>query len=674
MKTLSIPPAEKSIYHALPQAARDQLDRELPVIAALIAGGKKGITRRIAQAAPLAGLSPQRLRAKYDEALKAGTWRVLINKARLSTSFRRVPSEFIPWWHGLVLENQRCTRKAHQKFCRLYAAGEPIPGLPPAAERSRALPGGLRERNLARYVPTDAQLALARQGVAAAITHLPHVLQDVGGVRPLEYLLFDDVELDFLCQVPEAQAPVKIRLIVAMDLCSRVILGYGFRPAITRPDGVEDGLKLRDMKMVVARVLRTWGVPVAFPMHLICERGTAAIPNADKTALAEISNGQIVVHDTSMIVGQVFAFRDKSTGKSWGKAWLESFFNPLHGELADLPGQKGRRWDVMPAEHEGRRRELAALVRAGKRLPLDARLALRMPFMDAAEAMQALDDALARLHTSTPRELQGFEKIQLWALPGSEDFKPVAALPEILMDKMDALIWTARQEFPMERFQRLIVDVERMEIAACSLARLMDEHVAVRFQDYQFSFTYKKTDYTYLPPEQMLPLLAEKTDYLLWFHPQDMATVYVTRARPHLGYVGVLTQFERVRKGDLEAAKLALKETHARFAHALTRTQDPAIRKLQRRAEDLAFNAAQIEEATANARALEVEVDVVAPSTLTHDAPAPASVVAMSEDIARRASDRATAPQRQRDAAAAQRARFAREAEDSARLRALAED
>ena len=54
-----------------------------------------------------------------------------------------------------------------------------------------------------------------------------------------------------------------------------------------------------------------------------------------------------------MVVGQVFEFRDKATGNSWGKGWLESFFNGLHSELADLPGQKGRRYDLAPAELEG---------------------------------------------------------------------------------------------------------------------------------------------------------------------------------------------------------------------------------------------------------------------------------------------------------------------------------
>ena len=55
-------------------------------------------------------------------------------------------------------------------------------------------------------------------------------------------MLFDDVELDFLVTLPGSFTPVKLRMIVAFDLCSRRVLGYGIRPAVTRADGTEDGL------------------------------------------------------------------------------------------------------------------------------------------------------------------------------------------------------------------------------------------------------------------------------------------------------------------------------------------------------------------------------------------------------------------------------------------------
>jgi len=344
---LEIPPADLPVYSHLPTKVRKEVSSWIPEINALLALNGKGICNGFKDAAPRLNVSWATVRTKFYAVLSAAEeyerdplaphpWKALINKAKLGNDRRDVPSEFIPYWHALVAENKRNTKAAYDRLSERWIGGVPIPGFP-ACERGRELPSGLSLRNLRRkpYMPTRAQIALARQGVAAARPFLPHAPQDVSEVRFLEYILFDDVELDFLIVVKESTTPVKIRLIVAMDLSTRRILGYAVRPGLTRPDGVEDGLKLTDMKAVVMRILSTWGVPDGYTMTMIVERGTAAIPKELEDALHEISGGRIAVSRTSMIVGQVFEFRDKATGNSWGKAWLESFFNPLHGATAN---------------------------------------------------------------------------------------------------------------------------------------------------------------------------------------------------------------------------------------------------------------------------------------------------------------------------------------------------
>ncbi len=589
------------------------------------------------------GLRWPTVRSKYYAALKRG-WRGLVNGRKLGDNKISVHPEFIGYWHGLVLSNQRCTAKAFSRFVRAYHQGDPIPGVPAPGERPHRLPRGYGERNLCRpaYLPAKATLVMARQGVAAARAHLPHGPQDISEVRPLEYILFDDVELDFLVIVPESPTPVKVRLIVAMDLCSRMILGYGFRPGITRPDGKEDSLKLRDMKMVVAQVIRTWGVPRDYKMHFICERGTAALPHAVKAALGEISNGQIVCHDTSMIVGQVFEFRDKATGNSWGKAWLESFFKGLHGELAHLPGQKGMRYELAPAEMDGRKKELAQLVKLGRRLPLELRYEFTWPFLTSAEALNELDAAFARLHHRRNHNLNCFERCPLWRLSAGDVPKPMSELPEVLMDRVNMLLWdTSQPETSHERFMRLVPGKdERMGVADSALMMLMEEQRRVKFEDLHFCFEREGTKYIYLPSDTMLPLLGEGKYYILWFHPQDMGTMYVSRDRPHLGYVGKLTRFTAGKKGEMEDAKAYLKEKRRMFDHASNAALQPLVGRLRQQADVYASNTEILD----RARALEVEVEVVRPTSsggAMEIADVPASMVAMQTDMAETAATRA---------------------------------
>lgn len=626
-----IPLSDHEIYNPLPARVKTQVEFWLALVTQIVAGTEKGICAQIEQVAQQASVATKTLQKKYYAWKKKG-WRGLINGRLLGKDLAQVPSEFVPFWHELVLSNQRNTAKAWERLERLWRERAPMPGYEGHPNWPK-LPRGLGRGNLCRkrYLPSQAAIVMARRGLAAAREFLPHAPQDVSAIRFLEYVVFDDIELDFLIVVRESPTPVKLRLIVAMDLCTRVILGYGVRPGLTRPDGVEDGLKLRDMKMVVARCLRTWGIPTEYEMHFIVERATAALPNAAKTALAEISGGRIIVHDTSMIVGRVFEFRDKASGNSWGKAWLESFFNPLHGELAHLPGQKGRRYDLAPAELEGRKKELAMLVRTGRNLPIELRYQFQWPFLDPSEAIHELDAALQRLHTSEHRQLQGFDRIPLWRMNENDSWKHGAELakwPELI----GKVLMTQRFETPMERLQRKRAETTFESIPDCSLQRLMEEQKRVPFRNYQFAFDFQKEDYIYLPDDGLLARLEEDKYYLLWFHPQEMSIVYITRDRPHLGYVGKLTRFKRHRRGDLEAAKETLREKHRIFAHALAAAQGPKINSLRRRADDLTYSI----EIARNVRALECEVDVIQPGEPNDSSRAPKSIRTITGDIAAR--------------------------------------
>jgi hypothetical protein len=621
--TFSIPANDPS-WLRLPDSVRRDATAWAAVLNAVHAADNRAAAIRAA-ARTHRGFSRKNIIARYYRVRREG-WKACVNWSKVSGR-KGLPALFVEHWIKLNesfqrdLSGRRALDRLKQQF-RRWAAGDhtaAVPGFKQCPKLVAGLPRGCSHGNLMRILKarqSQAESILARRGIAAARAHLPNVPQDVSDIRPLEYVVFDDVEVDFLISITGSTAPVKIRLLVAMDLCSRVILGFGVRPAVTRPDGVEDSLKLRDMKCVVARFLSKWGYPLDYRMTFIVERATATLKEGDIAALHEISNGQIHVSLTSMIAGSVFEFRDRATGNSWGKAWLESFFNWLHNELGDREGQKGRRYDLAPAELHGRTRELALLMRAGQRMPLALRQQLRVPFMSGAEALQEISAAFAKANDRTDHALQGHDEIQLYRVDPEHPWRPREELPLLAIRlglDVAALSqraeWSSRMESPNERLQGRIAQVSRQEVGPAALHRLMDEHRRVKFSDFQFSFDYQGKEYIYLPGDALCVRLEHEDSYLAWFDPADLSVIYLTRDFPHRGWIGEVKLFRRTRRGELEEKKEALAATK----HALARAAGLVGSRHPEKFDSALARAEQNIEVIRNVAALEIEVDVATP-------------------------------------------------------------
>lgn len=662
---LSVPMEDRPAWTGLRQPAKDSVIHWMTLMNALriaVAGGEK-LTAAAERIGTERAVGYGTLIRRHYLCEEKG-WRGCIDGSRLGHSVVVVNDAFRTYWHGKVLNCQRNSAEAYRQLMAEWHRGDVIPGLPPPSLRGPRLPRGLSYKNLTLAVnmPSAAALALARQGFAAAKAHLATGPQDIGHLRPLEYILFDDVELDFLIVVPGCKKPVKLRLIVAMDLCSRMILSYAVRPGIERADGVEDGLKLTDMKACVARLLRTWGVPLEYQMHFICERGTATLPEGAKTALAELSDGRIVVHETSMIVGQVFAWKDKATGNSWGKAWLESYFNLLHNSLQHLPGQKGLSYARTPAELHGRKQALALVERLGDRLPAPYAALLKRPFLSCEEAMEYVHDAFARMARRTEHKLNGFDEIGIWRVSEGHAWKPEWELPANLDPISHTLEWDKRPEMPVERFMRRLPAIERRHaIHPGDLLTLVEERQEpVRFEKMAFSFTQEGRDYVYLPEAGLLPHLTEGKKYLLWFHRQDMAHVYVTRMRPDLGYVGMLRRFTAGKRGEREDAEQYLREKKTMLNRVSEQVKDAGLSRLRAAGDDLAENISIAQSALAESA---TERDSTLPCNATEGTVQRGGMEAMQHDRARAA-----------DAAAVKKPKPATASGALARLAAATED
>ncbi len=628
-----IPMAQYAAFHGLPIPAQQIVQRWRPIIGELrhyvAEHGSTGIRKafeRVArehstkdksvaygQVRKLYYAVKDRMELPGEKGGGTGNgWRALLDSRFIGKGAAALNPEFLEYWHGKVGDHQRNTARAFREFREEYLGGVSIPGLPPAAERTANLPPGLSEATLTRpcNMPSDAAKALARQGFAAMKRELPTGPMDISEVRPLEYIVCDDVEVDFLMSIAGIRKPVKLRLIVMMDLCSRMILSIIVRPGIERPDGTEDGLKLTDMKAAIAHLLRTWGVPANYPMTLVCERGTAAVPDADKAALAEMSDGRILVSDTSMIVGRVFEWGDRARGNSWGKAWLESSFNLLHNELQALRGQKGLSYERRPAELHGRALALRDVEWLAERLP---GAHFKRPFVNIAEARHAILDALARMHARQDHSLLYFSEVQMWRAHRDDALKPEWELPENLRPVAGTLEWVPMMESPKMRFIRLLPEAgDLIAIPESALQRMMDTRRRERWDGHAFTFDADRTKFTCVPSEAMKVSMVPKRHYILWFHPQQMEHIYVTRdPADGGGYVGMVRRYTAGKYGEVEDAERYLAEQKRIQKTVVLGVKQAGIGRIRAAADELRENSlAAIEEIE---RAQSGEMVVTAP-------------------------------------------------------------
>lgn len=560
-------------FHRLEKDVQEHIRLHLAVcerIAAHPAGVIAGCAHE-AKANPFyKGMSASSIMRRYYAYMKDGDWRVFAPKAKLRSIATHLPQVFIDYWHSICLANKRKIRPAWRQLVQNWSNGEHVPGfgtwrdywgevlghdqLPDKCPPD--LPRGWTYETLNRLRPAVAELQLVRFGIAATRSILPHVIGTRDGMRPMEYVVFDDVELDFLTLVPGVERPCKIRAIVCKDVATDVWLRFVLRPALVREDGKQDGLKLRDMKRLCLELVTNFGYPKDFVSNWIVERGTATLPEAEILALAELSGGMIKVHETSMISGKVLlgGYADKSVGNSWGKAWIESGFNLLHNELADLPGQKGRRYDLAPAELEARKKAATQLIRAGQALPPDLRLMLRLPFLDIYQAQEQLTSALMRINVMEGHNCEGFKQIIKWRMDPGDQWKTEDRLLDLHPSMMDKIETKAFLETRMERWARLIKGVHLEKMAEEFAPRWMDDHRKVTVQKYQIKLQVEGQTHTYFHRDSAL--LYEGAEYLAYYNPFDLDHIYLTNAAG--AYRGSLPRVKAIRRDDQEALERRL--------------------------------------------------------------------------------------------------------------------
>lgn len=568
-----IPQDEREEFGHLPDGLKDEFKIYFKAFSEIARAKRK--CDAVRKHAGILKVSESTLYNKFRLWTNTRNWRVLFNKAKAGSMFWNSTDEslagnkdFVHWFYGFAGTNQRKFRPQIRAFHRRWRAwlngdaSKAFPGFDVCpADCGKGYPVGMSERNLYSLLKKrpKAQTVMQRIGTAAAMEFLPPVPFSRVGVRPLEYVFFDDVWLDHKVIVP-GHGVCRLLQLGCLDLCSGVYLKFGQRPETRRDDQTRERLKYRDMKWLTAMFLEEYGYPLDYRMHLIVENATATLYKAEAQALYDLTNGQICVCYTGMEGQLVLAWKEAQSGKPTGKAHLESWHNLFHNENGALPGQMGKDRDHSPAALYGMEREAAALQTAEHFLTPEQRERIVYPFSDWRAAYFETLEVVNRINHRLKHDLTDFDKVGIWRVnapglgvqPWRQDKEGLEKLDPALRQFVE---WNNRLETPMERLLRMSNGVRFAKIPNDILPRFYEDcHKLESIKpDGSFRFQFDDKTYSYYPPTLEDALPAGK-EFLGYFRPFDMGVIHLTEKTNHgPRYVATWQLHDRFNPGDAAA-------------------------------------------------------------------------------------------------------------------------
>ncbi len=461
--------------------------------------------------------------------------------------------EFRRWWQRHAGEYAGGTAAAHAELVRRWRAGETIEGLgswmswwqaqhpgQPLPALAPELPEGCSYHNLLKLVPRGAELTVVREGFFAAQGELPILRRDRSELRPLELVAHDDKQTDWRVAVPGIGQVCKFVGLFALDVACGYMAQYGAGARTVGDDKVQRALTRADGRATVYQLLRRYGVPKRYPMHLLFENASFAIDQHDAGLLMRLSPN-ILVDRTPMRHGRLLPGGPGETyGAPQAKGWLESWFNLFDRACSALPGQAGRNpLDDKRGDIDELERETLALVKLTRDLPAELTRLVTLPLLTEEQGKIVLSEIVARLNHRTEHRLQGFAPVPKWRLRGlpaeGNPWRPVEQLPGNLPDS--AIEIEHFVESPAERFARLYRVEDFEPVPEAALLFLLDEKRPVRTaRPYQIDLTIDRVARMYTLRDERLreagrPFIAcyDRSD-LESLHLLDEAGAYVGTA------------------------------------------------------------------------------------------------------------------------------------------------
>lgn len=503
---LSIPAADLDAFGLLPTREKENVMAWLDCIAQF-------------EKAPCKARALQALAVKYHGRIKVTKstlyrkrdlvsvhgWEGLVNRARtLGDSNRNLPEEFIQFWQGLCLDNQRKTAPAYRAlFLDHLHKGLMIPGYGGAwqyiyacehtgrripehcpFEPDRFTPAGWGYRNLCRYAPDKFSLTAARLGLGAATSYLPRIPTTRAGLRPGQFYVVDDMEHDVKVNFAgniRSYTPLELD---ALDLFTGHLVSWGLKPVRELDNSEREHIRKHYMRALMVHLLCVVGFDPD-GCTILGEHGTATL---DAATLARINTyaGGAIKFDAGGLNGAPLIkglYDGRPRGNSRWKAALESHHNLKHNELASLPGQKGKDWASAPESDYGREKENNALLKvchalAESRPDLVNQLAL--PYMQFHQFRELVTLAYDRIARRLDHSLEGYEQagltVQEYRLDKALPWQPMAGLLELppparaavtaVIESNPSALVNCRPMSPLEAWQKTASNLRTISIAA----------------------------------------------------------------------------------------------------------------------------------------------------------------------------------------------------------------
>ena len=588
--------SERGLFDRLPEDQRISVKKwqRAFVFVAGLTTGKGAIKvqpacRKALEIYPLGTLNT--FRGKYDAWVTAGDWLILVNRSKAGAEWqlgeRGLPAAFLDFVAARKgafkrgdagdqairsLHRQWETGRNHKGEVEVIKGYEVLPDGTPWEKRNVNLrPDGWSIDNINAQLKkqgkyTAAQKALLHHSTAEARKHLPQVHGTREGLRFLEQVQFDDVRCDFRVMDTDIGQVVDLWLLVARDVATSLMLGFGMRPARVREDGTQEHLRLRDMKQLTGWLLETYGLP-PYQMTWKIENGTATLSDAVAEAVAElVGPDRINVSFSSMIGGKsVAGYKETGLGNSKAKAMLESLHRLMHMLNSHLPGQIGAHYGLRPKDLAAREKETVNIWKSHR--PED-RAQLKYGFLTIPEARAALFHSFEIENRRTDHTMEDFMVVVEW-FDGTA-WRPRHTAPA----DMTAVRTRTRMESPLERAGRLV--------AGCAPFTRVSPEVIVAFYEHsqckvkvedngEIEFMHEKKKMYFKPPAPEFAL-APGTKGLGYFNPDDPRFLTITDARG--GILGTWLRRSLVKHGDREALAEAIRYSTTALRDAKARANE----------------------------------------------------------------------------------------------------
>lgn len=532
-------------------------------------------------------------KVSYPEVFREHLLRLVGTRKRRDARRQAIRALMSAWAAGLSVPG-------YGTWQELYArshAGKPVPPIFP-----EIFPAGWSERSLYRLIGQhDVEIVMDQRGSAAAHDLLPGILRDVGSLRWMEYIVCDDFRPDVECVHLPTRQVVRPEGLLALDLSSREVLGFGLQPRQAREDGTRQGLVREDLRSLLYALFCRHGLPLGYTVTILCENASAAITPEFEAQLVLTFGGRVRVVRTGMTTHRnlLYGFGERH-GQPWAKGWIEANFRKLHLEASHLPGQTGPRYDLAPGDRAERVAYTERLLRTAAEWQLPQ---LRTPLPTFEELYAELEAAFERMALRTDHELQGFaQRVMVRLAPHLPPVprESLAELPAGTYDLANAEILT-RMESPRERSTRLraAVTIEQVPPWAIRTLALCPKAVTVRGRKIDMVLDGVRRTYTDPGCEALREDGATLTAY---YNPQAPTELHLCDKRGN--YLATVRELGRVDIRDVEGLRAAQERT-ARIrgeVHGAVRArhadEDEQLRQMR------AHNEAVLQQGTGSAQLL----------------------------------------------------------------------